>query len=182
MDFYYVSSDFINYLKDVEINARGFTRVPNIEYDSNHNLKFFVGIVLQINKFKYLAPMSHFRTQKPNNVLVNITTDRINPIKGSIRLNYMFPILDKYISKVEINQISDEKYKRLVNKELVFCKNNRNIIQSVALQTYLNVILKIDLDLVNNACDFQLLESALNNPPSLGKEAEDSDKGLTLVQ
>ena len=200
MDFYYVSSDFIDYLQDVERKAREFTRVPNIEYDSNQNPKFFVGVVFQINKFKYFAPMSHFKAQKPNNVLINITTDKKNPIKGSIRLNYMFPVLDKYLTRVEINKIADEKYKRLVKKELDFCKNNKvfaipsiseveekiknhkNIIQSVALQTYLNVILGIDSDLSNNACDFRLLESALNNPPSLREETEDSDKGLTLVK
>ena len=94
----------------------------------------------------------------------------------------MFPVLDKYLTRVEINKITDEKYKRLVKKELDFCKNNKNIIQSVALQTYLNVILGIDSDLSNNACDFRLLESALNNPPSLDEETEDSDKGLTLVK
>ena len=182
MDFYYVSSDFIDYLQDVERRARGFTRVPNIEYDNNQNPKFFVGVVFQIDKYKYFAQMSHYKTQKPNNVLINIATDKKNPIKGSIRLNYMFPVLDKYLTRVEINKITDEKYKRLVKKELDFCKNNKNIIQSVALQTYLNVILGIDSDLSNNACDFRLLESALNNPPSLDEETEDSDKGLALVK
>ncbi len=29
---YYVDSDYIQYLKDIEMNARGFTRVPNVEY------------------------------------------------------------------------------------------------------------------------------------------------------
>ena len=113
MDFYYVSSDFIDYLQDVERKARGFTRVPNIEYDNNQNPKFFVGVVFQINKYKYFAPMSHYKAQKPNNVLINIATDKKNPIKGSIRLNYMFPVLDKYLTRAEINRLSDEKYKRL---------------------------------------------------------------------
>ena len=182
MDFYYVSSAFIKYLQNVEIKSRGFTRVPNIEYDSNQNPKFFVGVVFQINKYKYFAPMSHFKTQKPNNVLINITTDKKNPIKGSIRLNYMFPVLDEYLSRVEINNIPDEKYRRLVKKELDFCKNNKRLIKSIALQTYIDVILGADADLMNNACDFRLLESALNNPLPLDEETEDSDKGLTLVK
>lgn len=182
MDFYYVSSNFIDYLQDVERKARGFTRVPNIEYDNNHNPKFFVGVVFQIDKYKYFAPMSHYKTQKPNNVLINIETDKKNPIKGSIRLNYMFPVLDKCLSRVEINNIPDEKYKRLVKKELDFCRNNKSVIQSIALQTYLNVVFNIDSNLVNNACDFKLLELALNNPPPLDEETEDSDKGLALVK
>ena len=181
MDFYYVAPDYINYLQKVEINKRGFTRVPNVEYDKDHNQKFIVGIVFQINNFKYYAPISHYKSQKPNNVLINISTDKINPIKGSVRLNYMFPVLDQYITQVQINQISDSKYRRLIQKQLKFCKDNAKDIQTKALKTYLDVIIGVDTELVFNACDFRLLESALNNPPSLDEETEESDKGLTLV-
>lgn len=182
MNFYYVEPEFIDCLQKVEIESRGFTRIPNIEYDANQNQKFIVGIVFNINGFKYYAPMSHYKKQKPNNVLIDITTDKKNPIKGSIRLNYMFPVLDKYLTKVNIKEITDEKYKRLVQKELNFCINNKNTIRSVALQTYLEVMLKTNPELVLNACDFQLLEKTLNNPPFLVKETEDSDKGLALVE
>lgn len=181
MDFYYVSSDYIKYLQKVEMESRGFTRVPNIEYDNNHNQKFIVGVVFHVHNFKYYAPMSHYKIQKPNNILINIATDKRNPIKGSIRFNYMFPVLDKYIKQVKINEIADVKYRRLVQKELKFCNDNTQDIQTKALKTYLEVILKNDSKLLSNACDFQLLESALNNPPSLGGETEGSDKGLTLV-
>lgn len=182
MDFYYVLPEFINYLQKVELENRGFTRVPNIEYDKNRNQKFIVGSVFEVNKFKYYAPMSHYKDQKPNNVLINISTDKKNPIKGSIRLNYMFPVLDEYLTRVKINEIANEKYRRLLKKELDFCQHNKNIIQTVALRTYINVVLKTDAGLSANACDFQLLESALNNPPLLNKETEGSDKGLILAK
>lgn len=183
MDFYYVSPVFIDYLQKVEIKTRGFTRVPNIEYDSNQNPKFFVGIVFQVNGFKYYAPMSHYKVQKPNNILINIATDKKNPIKGSIRLNYMFPVLDQYIKQVKINNINDIKYKRLVQKELRFCIDNAKDIKAKALKTYLDVLLESDSKLLSNSCDFQLLEKALNNnPPLLNEEAEDSDKGLALIK
>lgn len=185
MDFYYVSSDFIDYLQDVERKARGFTRVPNVEYDKNQNQKFVVGIVLQVNGFKYYAPMSHYKIQKPNNVLINIAADKINPIKGSIRFNYMFPVLDEYLTQVKINELDDIKYKRLVQKELRFCIDNAKDIQTKALKTYLDVILGNDSALLSNACDFRLLEEALKNIPPLqnkDEETEDSGKGLTLVK
>ena len=181
MDFYYVSPKFIDYLQKIETETRGFTRVPNIEYDANQNQKFIVGIVFNIHGFKYYAPISHYKKQKPNNVLINIPADKRNSIKGSIRLNYMFPVLDEYLTKVNIKKITDEKYKRLIQKELNFCINNKDKIRSVALQTYLEVILQFDEELVTNSCDFNLLEQALNNPPSLNSETEDSDKGLALV-
>ena len=30
ISFYYVDSEYVEFLKDTEINARGFTRVPNV--------------------------------------------------------------------------------------------------------------------------------------------------------
>ena len=127
--------------------------------------------------------MSHYKVQKPNNILINITTDKKNPIKGSIRLNYMFPVLDQYIEQVKINDIKDIKYKRLVQKELRFCIDNAKDIKAKALKTYLDVLLENDSKLLSNSCDFQLLEKALNNnPPLLDEEAEDSDKGLALIK
>lgn len=180
IDFYYVDPDFIDYLQKFETESRGFTRVPNIRYDSNQNQKFVVGTVFQIGNYKYYAPISSYKKQKPNNILINIQSDKINPIKGSIRLNYMFPILDKYLTKVIINDIKDEKMKRLMLKEFAFCiANETNIIQK-AIKTYLDVFLNTDPELTNNSCDFKLLESALNNPPTLDR-TEDSDKGRTLV-
>ena len=182
MDFYFISSDLINYLKEYEAKERGFTRVPNIEYDKNQNPKFFIGVVLQIRNYKYFAPMSHYKFQKPNNVLINIQSDKKNPIKGSIRLNYMFPVKDEYLTKLKINNITDYKYKRLLMKELNFCSNNEELIEYTALNTYINVVLETDSDLINNSCNFSILERAIDNlPPHNTNEAEDSDKGLTLV-
>lgn len=94
----------------------------------------------------------------------------------------MFPVLDEYLTKVNIKQIADEKYKRLIQKELNFCINNRDKIRSIALQTYLEVILQFDKELVANSCDFNLLEQALKEPPLLNQETEDPDKGLSLVK
>ena len=48
--FYYVSSEYIDYLKQSEINARGYTCVPNVVY-SNRN-KFVYGVVFNINNVR----------------------------------------------------------------------------------------------------------------------------------
>ena len=67
-------------------------------------------------------------------------------------------------------------------KELNFCNDNEALIEYTALNTYINVILKTDFDLINNSCSFSILEQAIDNlPPHNTNEAEDSDKGLTLV-
>lgn len=96
-----------------------------------------MGVVLGFPNYKYYAPITHYKIQKPNNILINITSDKINPIKGSIRFNYMFPVLDNYVAKVEINKIQDNKQKRLILKEYKFCVNNEQSILNLAMRTYI---------------------------------------------
>lgn len=165
IDFYYINNDYIKYLQSYEKEHRGFTRVPNMTYEGQ-NQKFVVGVVLGFPNYKYYAPITHYKIQKPNNILIK-TTDKINPIKGPIRFNYMFPVSDKYIEKVKINDITDIKQKRLILKEYNFCVNNEQSILNMAMKTYIEVVFKYDANLSENSCDFHLLESALNELPTL---------------
>lgn len=178
IDFYYVDKQFIKYLQDYEKEARGFANVPNVDYDSND--KFFVGVVLRIGKYKYFAPISHYKKNKPHNVLINIITDKKNPIKGSVRLNYMFPVIDQYLTRLEIGKISDVKQKRLILKEYQFCVDNEKIIRTIANKAYIDIAINQNEDCVLNACAFKLLEQAIDELPPDLQEGE-PDKGLALV-
>ena len=166
IDFYYVDNEYIEFLQSIEIKKRGLTRVPNMLYN-NQNRKFVVGVVLDFPNYKYYAPITHYKIQKPNNILINITSDKKNPIKGSIRFNYMFPVLDKYVEKVAINNIPDIKQRRLMLKEYNFCVNNEQSILNMAMKTYIEVVFKHDTNLSENSCDFRLLEKALNESPTI---------------
>lgn len=180
IDFYYVDNELIKILQTAEIKARGFTRVPNMLYKKEQKQKFICGVVLEINGFNYYAPISHYKIQKPNNVLINIKSDKYNQIKGSIRLNYMFPVPEEYLNRICISSISDTKEKDLLNKELKFCKQNQQIIENVALKTYLEIVKGTDEDLKYNSCEFTILENALRSlhPQS---SHESSDKVHALV-
>lgn len=166
IDFYYVDNEYIKFLQSVETKHRGFTRVPNMLYD-NQNRKFVVGVVLSFPNYKYYAPITHYKTQKPNNILINIASDKKNPIKGSIRFNYMFPVLEEYVEKVTIKNILDVKQRRLMLKEYNFCVDNEQNIRTMAMKTYIDVICKRDTNLTENSCDFHLLENALNESPTI---------------
>jgi len=59
--FYLVDAEYIQYLKEIELNNRGFTCVPNMEYHNND--KFLYGIVLSVNEVDYYVPFSHYDRQ-----------------------------------------------------------------------------------------------------------------------
>ena len=82
--FYDVDPDYVTYLKNIEKNKRGFTRVPNVIY--NNERKMVCGIVLEIAEYKYYVPISSYKKQQNNNILIKLNDDKYNQVKGSLRL------------------------------------------------------------------------------------------------
>ncbi|MCD7733396.1 MAG: type III toxin-antitoxin system ToxN/AbiQ family toxin [Oscillospiraceae bacterium] len=56
--------------------------------------------------------------------------------------------------------ISDERYRRLLDKEYRFCQNNSERIQKKAEKIYNMVVTNRKQILTDNSCDFKLLEQA----------------------
>ena len=98
LSFYDIDKDYVMYLQEGETKERGFTRVPNVEYPGKLP-KFTCGVVLEINDCKYYVPVSSFKTQKPDNILIKIDSERYNKVKGTLRFNYMFPVPDNCIKE-----------------------------------------------------------------------------------
>ena len=101
------------------------------------------------------VPVSSYKMQKPDNILINIESERYNKVKGSLRFNYMFPVPDECINE---RIIADDPNKILLNLEWKFCNENETRIRNKAKQTYSKVINKVNPSIVNNSCDFKLLE------------------------
>lgn len=154
LSFYDIDKEYVKYLQEGERNERGFTRVPNIEYPRNLP-KFTCGVVLDVHGYKYYVPVSSYKMQKPDNILINIESERYNKVKGSLRFNYMFPVPDECINE---RIIADDPNKILLNLEWKFCNENETCIRNKAKQTYSKVINKVNPSIVNNSCDFKLLE------------------------
>lgn len=162
--FYDVDIDYVKYLKEIEISNRGFTRVPDIEYKNEK--KMICGVVMEISDFKYYVPVSSYKKQVKNNILIRLDDDRFNPVKGSLRFNYMFPVDDKYIT---VRDFSKEKpgRKEFLRRQWVYCNSIINDIKKMAEDTYAEVVAGLDKCLVDNSCDFKLLEQAsMNYNPS----------------
>lgn len=154
--FYYVSPEYIDYLKDCEIKSRGYTCVPNVIY-ANRN-KFVYGTVFTINSVNYYVPVSHSLKNKSESIIIK---NLKNPTKqlGSLRFNYMFPIPNSELQYLDIgNGDFSQKDIARIKHELSFCRKNKDKILNQAQKTYDKVISGNDENLIKNSCDFKLLE------------------------
>lgn len=155
--FYFVDETYINYLKDYEINHRGFTTVPNVVYSSRN--KFLYGTVLEIDRKKYLVPVSSYTKRQRENMLIKISDHHKEKFVGSLRFNYMIPVPNKCLHLFDFkNDAENDKHRIFIEKEYRFCKSKLSVIQKLALRTYNRVVSKDDDELVRNSCDFKLLE------------------------
>jgi len=155
LNFYIVNLAYVEFLKKAELEQRGFSRVPNMEYGVQRKPKFLCGIVLQINNIDYYVPVTSYKQQKPDNFLVKAKNGLVT---SSLRFNYMFPIPKELIVERTISNEPDVAYRTLLSQELTYCIANQETIQNLATRTYKRVLLGKDLGLVSNSCSFKLLE------------------------
>lgn len=156
IQFYYVSEKYIDFLKNKEIESRGYTCVPNVAYSNNN--KFLYGSVLQVNDLNYYVPISS-QTGKNKQYNLDIKTDdKKDRIKGSLRFPYMIPVPAECLIKIDIKSVKDNNVKIRMGKELAFCRKNKDKIEEYAHNTYLDVLNQTNDKLVRNACDFKFLE------------------------
>ncbi len=155
MDFYRISEEYVEYLKEYETKLRGFTRVPNIKYAQRN--KFIFGAVMKIKAINYYVALSSYKKAGRDIIQIRVKDER-NEVKGSLRFNYMIPVPDNCIKRLKIKEIEDEKYRRLVYKEWRFCRENEKSISDKAREVYNAVVLGRDESLKKNSCDFIVLE------------------------
>lgn len=159
--FYDVSSEYVNYLKAEEQKVRGFTRVPDVEY--NNERKMVCGIVMQICNFKYYVPVSSYKIRQKNNILIELKDDKFNPVKGSLRFNYMFPVPDQCVTIRNFASSVTKGRAEFLRRQWIYCNKIEADIKAMAQKTYKAVVNKTDAELVSASCDFALLESAMLN-------------------
>ena len=155
LNFYTVPEDYADYLRNAEVEKRGFSRVPNLNYGNGRKQKLLCGIVLTVNSNDYYVPVSSFKKKMPDNFLIRDKNE--NPV-SSLRFNYMFPVPMDIVSVRNIENEPDDKYKTLLAQELQYCISNQDEIRRLALRTYKRVLLAKNPTLVKNSCDFRLME------------------------
>lgn len=159
LDFYNVDKKYIAFMQAAEIQKRGFTRIPNMDYEGRKQ-KFLCGIILTAPKtsLNYFVGITHYSVQRSENFLIRVEND-IRPVKGSLRFNYMFPVPLEAVSKISIAQEADARYRILLSKELKAINNAAQIIIDKANSVYHKVTNKqCSQNLLLNSCDFTYLE------------------------
>ena len=146
-------------MKSVELKKRGFTTVPNVEY--SNSTKFLYGTVLTIRDIYYFAPVSSYKKQQKDNIVIKVKSFGKLTAEGSLRFNYMIPVPEKCLTLFNFKEknLSVER-RNLIEKEYRFCKTNHVRIQKQAQRTYYRVVHQTDTELSKNSCDFLALEDA----------------------
>ena len=70
----------------------------------------------------------------------------------------MIPVPDECIKRLIIENVEDEKYRLLLNKEYQFCIDNADRIQKKANKIYEMVTTNRKQQLTDNSCAFSILE------------------------
>ncbi|WP_443976593.1 type III toxin-antitoxin system ToxN/AbiQ family toxin [Treponema succinifaciens] len=107
MKFYHIKEDFITYLRQFD------TKVA----ENKNQARPYVGIVLEVNSVKYYAP---FSSPKPKHKKMKNGKDfrKINNgLYGAINFNNMIPVLDSALIEIDIANIADAKYRRLLQNQ-----------------------------------------------------------------
>lgn len=153
LKLYRVENKYIRYLhsRDTKVQYNKDARRP------------YVGIVFKFGGYNYFAPLE---SPKPNHANIKngkhiIKLDSGN--YGLIGFNNMIPVHKDALIVFDINAEKDEKYKRLLQRQVSVCNRIKADILNHAQATYFDVVKKSNKFLVNISCDFAKLEKACKN-------------------
>jgi len=156
---YTIDTAYIDYLKKFQ---------PHIwENAENHRLRPYVGVVLSIGKHKYYAPLSSPKPkhQKMLDRLDFIRLEHKGALIAVINLNNMIPVADELVTKIDIKNLADMRYKDLLNVEMIDIRRKQAVILRNANSIY-NKVTKFaneprNARLVSLCYNFFLLEQKL---------------------
>ena len=160
MKLFNIDENYIDFLKQFDKN------VMNHSSNKYKKTRKYIGVLLEVNGFKYLAPLS---SPKKTDYLENgkirksiITLIRIvyeDRLLGSIKLSNMIPVSnERVIEYYDIEKETDLKYKDLVSNELEFIYQNKELIIKNAKKLYKQKLLNLDIGYIKNTVNFTLLE------------------------
>lgn len=154
MKFYHIKDDFIAFLRQFD------TKVC----DNKNESRPYVGVVLEIGGIKYYAPFSSPKAKHKSMKNGKDFRKINNGIYGAINFNNMIPVVDSALIEIDINNIADVKYRRLLQNQYNYIKSDKNAIFRTAenLRKMIfedeNNITEHDKVIKQRCCNLPLLE------------------------
>ena len=151
LEIYEIDSAYIEYLSNFEEHL-----FKNKKITQDFSRKY-IGIILEINGFKYFAPLSSF---KPKHKRLCETVDFIKVgIYAVINLNNMFPAPINLCNSVKIENIKNEHYRNLVRAEYRIIKQKTEQIINNAKDVYNHKMINDGKSKLSQRCNnFRKLE------------------------
>jgi len=147
---YRVENKYIRYLN---------SRDDKVQYNKDAR-RPYVGIVFKFGNFDYFVPME---SPKPNHATIK-PGKHLLKLKGGeyglLGFNNMIPVHKDALIEFNVNNEKDEKYKRLLQRQIVVCNRMKADILNHAQMTYFDVVTGKNKFLIGISCDFKKLEKA----------------------
>ena len=177
MKFYYVNSDYVQYLKQVDPK-----NVQN-NYENTKNQKPYLGIVLSVNNKNYFAPLSSDKNLKYKNIkdtnptVFKLITKNDNYL-GVVKLNNMIPVNKPELYEITKDDLlkKDSKYQNLLNTQRIVINHNVSGIQQKADLLYKLVVENKNEFYSQVSAKFLELEKACDNYAEHKKVQEEIDR------
>lgn len=163
-----IEEEYIKYLQQFD------KLVLNYSGDSYSKSRKYLGILLEINGLKYIAPLSS-PNKKTDYEGVEIRKSIIpiiriiklgtkNVLLGTIKLSNMIPVHDEKVLKYyDVKKEEDTNYQKLILNELEFIYANKELIIKNSNKLYLQKINNMSMGYIKNTVDFKLLEEKSKN-------------------
>jgi len=135
-----------------------------VAYNKNNKTnRPFVGVLFEVNNFKYFAPLS---SPKPKHLKMPNKTDfmRIDGGRlGAVNFNNMIPLIDGVYKLLELDKtdlsVSEAEYQDLLIDQRNWLNTNRVQLKKRAERLYKNYLInKIPKAMKLRCCNFPLLE------------------------
>ena len=155
-----IDSDYCDYLRKFD------SRVP-YNYESK-KLRPFIGVLFSVNDCMYFAPLS---SPKPKHIGLKSKLDllKIDGGKlGVVNFNNMVPVRENNVVCINFSDL-DEKYRRLLEKQLFWLNRNSCKLYARAEKLYTKYINNdLNINIYNICCNFKLLEEKCNDYNLIG--------------
>lgn len=159
--FFYVSQDYVDFLRELDNNV----------CDNKGSSRPYIGIVLEVNNNKYLAPLTspyHYNEKGEKNKKEYLNNKKykriVHPINdeefGWVRVGNMIPVYRDVIEPIIIAELSDEKLKNRLIEQWNYFKNLDvvKVIENQANELYSKRYDNDNYYLADIVCDYKLLE------------------------